>query len=523
MDKQQAIERYLRIINQQSVSETEGEAKFGAFLVEELNNIPYFNQHPENVLLQPVSLGGGIGHNVFALLEAKKPTSKTVVLLSHYDTVGIEEYGAEASLAFDPITFTEHLKSHPDKLNEQAKIDLLSGDYLFGRGCADMKWGLNAGIEALCHFAESRNELNVNLLLLSTPDEEVDSRGMREAVKQLGAYAKRGYQLVACLVSEPDIASDRSEETMRIHTGCAGKLLPAVLVRGKETHVGEPFSGVNPNSIVSRIVNRIELNPDFSDQIKSAFTPASVCLKQTDLKTSYSVQSPLYAYAYFNVMTLTSSPLDVMDKFVEVIKKATYEVMEDRRLKHQAMEAKCGKTIHWSNPEIEILTKFEPIGESENDFSDLDLRTKCVMDVVDQLDSIHSDKVLISAFLLPPYYPHNVSNADHPLIRRVTERFLTETETTFLIDPVYQGLTDMSYLGVEKGMDIQELKAVFPSYAKRYELPLDEMAKLNIPFLNLGPLGKDAHQYGERIDRNYSFNHALSYFIRIIDLIGEET
>jgi len=55
MDKQQAIERYLRIINQKSVSETEDEAKFGAFLTEELNKIPYFDQHPENILLQPVS------------------------------------------------------------------------------------------------------------------------------------------------------------------------------------------------------------------------------------------------------------------------------------------------------------------------------------------------------------------------------------------------------------------------------------------------------------------------------------
>lgn len=522
MDKQQAIERYLRIIKQKSVSETEGEAKFGAFLVEELNKIPYFNQHPENILLQPVSLGEDIGHNVFALLQAKKPTQKTVILLSHYDTVGIEEYGEEASLAFEPITFTEYLHHHPDKLTEQAIKDLLSGDYLFGRGCADMKWGLNAGIEALRHFGERLDELNVNLLLLSTPDEEVDSRGMREAVKQLGVYAKHGYRFVACLVSEPDIASDRPENTMRIHTGCAGKLLPAVLVRGKETHVGEPFSGVNPNSIISQIVNRMELNPDFSDQIKSAFTPAPVCLKQTDLKTSYTVQSPLYAYAYFNVMTLTSSPLDVMDKFVDLIKKAAEDVMVDRALKHQAMEAKCGKAILFKNPEIEILTKFDSVGDFDNDEEEMDLRTKCVMDVMDQMDSIRNGNVLISAFLLPPYYPHNIHNASHPLIQRITERFLRESETTFMIDPVYQGLTDMSYLGVNKDMGIQELKAVFPSYAKRYELPLEEMAKLNIPFLNLGPLGKDAHQYSERIDMEYSFNHALSYFIRIIGLIGEE-
>jgi len=37
---------------------------------------------------------------------------------------------------------------------------------------------------------------------------------------------------------------------------------------------------------------------------------------------------------------------------------------------------------------------------------------------------------------------------------------------------------------------------------------LDAIASLNIPFMNIGPLGKDAHKYTERINISYSFEIA---------------
>ena len=39
----------------------------------------------------------------------------------------------------------------------------------------------------------------------------------------------------------------------------------------------------------------------------------------------------------------------------------------------------------------------------------------------------------------------------------------------------------------------------------KYTIPLDAIASLNIPFVNIGPLGKDAHKYTERINIPYSF------------------
>ena len=43
---------------------------------------------------------------------------------------------------------------------------------------------------------------------------------------------------------------------------------------------------------------------------------------------------------------------------------------------------------------------------------------------------------------------------------------------------------------------------------KHYEVPLEVMRKLQIPFVNFGPDGKDPHKYSERIELNYSLKQA---------------
>ena len=135
-----------------------------------------------------------------------------------------------------------------------------------------MKWGVAADIEMLWHFSENPECQKLNLLMISTPDEEVNSRGMLAAVKELNRLQKiERLEFVQCIVSEPDIASDRKDNVHRLHVGCAGKLLPTVLCVGKETHVGEPFDGLNPNLLVSEMVRRMELNPVFSDTVNGVF------------------------------------------------------------------------------------------------------------------------------------------------------------------------------------------------------------------------------------------------------------
>jgi arginine utilization protein RocB len=45
-----------------------------------------------------------------------------------------------------------------------------------------------------------------------------------------------------------------------------------------------------------------------------------------------------------------------------------------------------------------------------------------------------------------------------------------------------------------------------PLWGKGYSIPLDVLEELNIPVLNLGPIGRDAHKWTERLDIDNAFN-----------------
>ena len=47
------------------------------------------------------------------------------------------------------------------------------------------------------------------------------------------------------------------------------------------------------------------------------------------------------------------------------------------------------------------------------------------------------------------------------------------------------------------------------------------MRRLNIPFVNFGPLGKDAHRYTERVDLAYSFGKAPALLRELVSLLAQ--
>ena len=123
-----------------SVTETRGETEMGERLYRKLAQIPYFQRHPEYLLRLPVENDPLERISILALVRGGKGnSSRTVVTLGHYDTVGISDYGALAQYANQPDVLAEKLKKLdlPPKVRE----DLESGDYLFGRGVFDMKVG----------------------------------------------------------------------------------------------------------------------------------------------------------------------------------------------------------------------------------------------------------------------------------------------------------------------------------------------------------------------------------------------
>ena len=106
----------------------------------------------------------------------------------------------------------------------------------------------------------------INLLLTSVPDEEVNSAGMRVAVKELVRLRDiHGLTYKMFFNSEPSFPKNRGIQKEYIYSGTIGKIMPSALFYGKETHVGEPMKGITANYIASFLTQLMEWNPSFRE------------------------------------------------------------------------------------------------------------------------------------------------------------------------------------------------------------------------------------------------------------------
>ena len=201
---------------------SERENEIVRFLFEKLVPLPYFKQHPSDLRLLPLD-GDPFGRSLlFALVRAQRATDETVILAGHMDVVGVEACGALAPFAFDPEEYTRRLASI--SIPEDARRDLETGEWLFGRGVADMKSGLAAGIALLMEAARDRTNLDANLVLLAVPDEENNSSGMLSAATYLErAQKEEGLRYLACVELEPTFAAGE-EALPSIYLGSIGKI-----------------------------------------------------------------------------------------------------------------------------------------------------------------------------------------------------------------------------------------------------------------------------------------------------------
>ena len=512
-----------------SISETPGEIEMAEKIYETVMKMDYFKNNPANAGINPIKNDPFGRYYVHALMEGKPESKKTVILLSHFDVVNVEDYGTYKDYAFKPLEYTELLKKGSGiSLSEEAGTDLASGDYIFGRGIMDMKFGLALDVEIMHQIENKLDNFPGNILLLSVPDEENNSAGMLASVELLAALKnEKGLEYVCCIVSEPHFPKYPGDSSKYMYTGAVGKLLPVFYCVGKETHAGDPFSGLNPNLLTAKIIEEIELNPDLSDVSASFRTPAPVCLKQSDTKKSYSVSTPAAAYSYFNFITVSSSPDEVLNRLKSISKKAFEEVLHSIENKAERLQALTGSKPKLPSVKPMVITfrelykmcleargkEFDEHMESFiKNSPESDLRELSV-DIVREAHKFcpYRDPMIV-LFLAPPYYPHSGTSEQKGKIAEITEKIIKKANSKYgenlSREPFFPGLSDMSYLGLPDNMDVESLKTNLPLWGDKYTIPLDAIASLNIPFMNIGPLGKDAHKYTERINISYSFEIA---------------
>ncbi|KAA6451551.1 M20/M25/M40 family metallo-hydrolase [Bacillus swezeyi] len=506
----------ISLIQYESISGTVGEVALAEYMYYLLKDCAYFQKHPEHLKLHPMK----DGRSFLTALVKKEAKQNTVLLLSHFDVVDTADYGEFKHMACKPVELMDSLAEKKELLPERAKKDLESGDWLFGRGSMDMKAGLTVQFSML--ERAMNGEFDGNLLLISVPDEEVNSQGILEAVPVLKAWEKE-FELhyTSCLNCEPMFEKYPGDQKQYVYSGSIGKVLAGFFCKGIETHVGEPFSGLNANLMVSEINRLLELNAGYCEEADGEVTPPPVNLMQKDLKDSYSVQTPHTAVSLFNVLTMKRSPGELHKMLLDTAKKAAINIktnIEHKTLDYQRFdpftpierrvtvltfeelwnraEQKAGKA------ETERILNFTFANRGE--LGDRDFSTK----IVSELASLcKEDAPLIVLFYSPPFYPA-VSSKDDPLIRAVigdvAEYAAQRYGLEFKEVQYFPGLSDLSYLQLQK-QSVDAFTANMPLFNQGYSLPSGQENALFVPVINIGPAGKDPHKWTERLHVSFSF------------------
>lgn len=529
---QQVEEITKSLVRVPSIVKTSGESDVARWIYDYYRQIPYFQEHSEQVVLQQTLNDEIVRHNTIALVQGTKGESnKTVILMGHLDTVGIEDFGPIKESAFDPDALPELLKGM--EISEEVLADIESGEYLFGRGALDMKSGVAGHLFLMKYFSENPHLLNGNLIAIAECDEEDNSHGIISALQQLREW-KKTYKLdyIATINADYSTPYYKGDENRYVYYGTIGKLLPSFYVTGKETHVGASFGGFNPNTLVAEITSQIDLNPDLCDEAQGEVTVPPTSLKQTDTKVGYTVQTPLSAYSYYNFFSHSLSPKDVMELMKNQAAIAFDKVIGRMDSSYQKYCARSGNTYSelpykirvysWEEFYQELVRdhgqefekafhEFAQKLNQENPAIDLRDFSVAVIEFAWKWAKDKSPAVII-------YYSSTFS-------ARIEMTGKTEKEKALLdaveksVDYVqqyspkpigtkmfYPYISDSSFMALSD--DPQELVALeknMPSWGSKYHHPIEEIMEINVPVVNIGTYGKDGHQLTERVHKNHTF------------------
>lgn len=565
-----------------SVTNTEKEIAAETWMLDFFRKQPYFQTYPERCGLFPIP-GDPLHRNtVWALVKCDGADNEehdgkaaenditaaedknaaltavpapTVIFMGHHDVVPADVYGDAAPWAFDLDTIAAHLNR--ETLSAEAYTDLLSGEWLFGRGCCDMLGGTAVQMALLAEQAEkvlqkddkskkTQNGKNVlvekpvktlrpgpdeavvddgdeeelfapgkadtcgALLFLSVPDEESFSVGMRGSLSLLEGLEEQfnlDYRLAICAEPNQRLADGK---TQVVYSGSIGKLLPVVLVQGKLVQVGSYREGLNPLGILSRVVAATEGDETFTERYGDEVSVPPVWMYVRDLKEGYDFSLPKRAAGYCNVLTFQKTPAQVMAYFLGKIKGVLEEVSHPVTVMTwvtlwQQAKQHSGFEKFWQETERK---KRELLQEEHKTFPEVTLwlmqRT---------LDFLNFDQPAVVFGFAPPYYPavrsEEMKDAARFAVYKKALSALQEVE----IKTYFPGVSDCSYCGIPEGTQNPVYQVNTPLWGNEYHFAVGALARLQIPFFLFGPWGRDLHQAGERVNR-YSLTEEYPAVLR---------
>ncbi|CRK82922.1 M20/M25/M40 family metallo-hydrolase [Neobacillus massiliamazoniensis] len=519
-----------KLVNIESVVNTVGEIDIANSLYHLLDSLPYFQKNHSHLVKSRTEDDEIERYNVLAFVKGTKVKSnKTVILMGHIDTVGIEDYSHLKDKACFPKELMNALSCEnlPDLVHEH----LDSGEWYFGRGVLDMKSGVASHLYLLKYYSEHPEELVGNLVLLAECDEEDSSHGVLSALKDLKRW-KEEHQFDYQALINSDFVAPRFEgdEKRYIYKGTVGKLLPSFFITGSETHAGSCFEGVDPNYIAAELTRQISYNPDLCDESLGETPVPPVSLKLTDLKPTYTIQTALSSYVYFNFFIHSWSPQDVLIKLKDQAEIAFNNALKNLKERHRKYCERSGMSysdLPWKTRVLiyEDMQKLlvEQYGEQfiqhMNKFKakllldkTLDTRMFAARVVEEEWNWMKDKSPAIILFYSSLYSPRieltgktereqNLLDAlDHAI--EVVQPYYPYPIVTRNYFPYVCDMSCVALSDDEEG--IRAVSENNPSWGTKHYVNYQAIREINVPTINIGPYGYDAHNRYERMEKHYS-------------------
>ena len=494
-DRKERIYQYLQeVCACNSVSCTHDEYKAGDWFAEFFRKIPYFQKHPE--LTGNFMIPGDPYHRSVPWAILLDPTS------------------VEAELA-------------KRDLDAEARFDMNSGEWIWGRGVGDMKGGHCVHLALFEEYAElaDKGELPGCYIYLPVPDEESYSVGMREGAKILRRLIEQ-YQLDVQLMIIPE-PSNWVNGKQSLSRGTVGKIMPVVMAQGVTAHVGHCFNGISPMNFLCRIYQRTNNALEFCDSYDGEAAVPPTWQKFRDNKELYDVTIPLRAYGYFTLLHFERTPEQIMNRLKEISMDALKEECELINAQYQEYKkidksADKEKIVYY--PEVytfgELVEKIKSTDKEgfEKYYSEVyagikedieagrtnypDATVTIMQKVMDYAD-LKQPTVLLG--FAPPYYPavngdavegkENAALKAYEVIEKsAREHFGRETFN----EHYFMGISDGSYTAVGHPFDYDKFSLNTPCYGQLYSVDFKTIEANNIPFILYGPITKEYHQWTER-------------------------
>ena len=529
----------LRLVKAPSVSGTGREYLAAEEIEKLLLEIPYFTENPQMVMRIPIENDPFNRFVIAAFLRAEKKTSDTVILTGHYDVVDTDEYGNLQDMAFDVEALTAAMSRLP--LDEETRTDLESGEWYFGRGTADMKFGHALCIEMLRHYSEEKADCN--FLYAGVCGEETNSEGMLRAISFFNEFAREQNLKYRLLLLTECFMVDNGEEGCRyVQYGASGKVMPMFFCVGSATHGEEPFLGLDANLLSQEIYKQMHLNPIFCQQNHGITTAPPAGLKQQDLKTCYSLSSPLYAASYFNIATIRMEPENLMKNLIETAETAFENVLDFVKSRVEAFEKLTGTRpkAYTAKPCVKTFQELYAAAEKNYDgdlknhlqdyaekllLENREIQDTCIRLVRHLYEICGEKQPMIIVSVIPPYYPDvNVEPEDcdtKAMLDCIDELSLYAMEKygEKLRKSEYYGISDLCYTWLAEGMDFDSLFRNLAGADLVYQLPTEDLKAFRVPGVIIGGYGKDLHKYTERLHKGYNFDVLPDLYLTYIDMI----